>query len=106
MIQKYSGYENVLKGTLRTSYEFEDWYLFKIQSSEIHWFFFRQPLSIPAYVRVLDDNDNAPAFVGAPYSLNVSEARPISVELEDFVLEPGLFLDKFCVTVFLPKYIS
>ncbi|CAG0889742.1 unnamed protein product [Darwinula stevensoni] len=32
-----------------------------------------QAVVIPVYVKVLDDNDNAPEFVGAPYTVNVSE---------------------------------
>lgn len=38
-----------------------------------NFFFFLQSFVVPVNIRVTDVNDNAPQWIGAPYSLSLSE---------------------------------
>ena len=43
--------------------------------------------TIPVTIRVTDVNDNAPSFVGSPYTLNVSELSLVGATVFGAVIE-------------------
>lgn len=50
-----------------------------------NYFFILQSFVVPVNIRVTDVNDNAPQWIGAPYSLSLSEVTVPGTRYTNFI---------------------
>lgn len=51
----------------------------------LNYFFILQSFVVPVNIRVTDVNDNAPQWIGAPYSLSLSEVTVPGTRYTNFI---------------------